>query len=447
VNATARQATVTLGRCDNLGSISSGSLVGFSPDGRTLAVVSNDGNRLSPGSIRLWDARTGKELPAVATGWGQVRIVHFSPDSRLIAAYDTQKGMGVWDARTGARRAAFRPHTVFENCVHFWFSPDSKSLIYEHYGKDFPNDHLMNVRDVGADRDRASLTGEAWDLTTSPDGKRLAATTTASNHEKRDRVLLWSWDAEKAPALLREYRVRVDHVVISPDLSAFATTDRDGAAIKLRVVDLETGRERVDLARAGEFAGFERVSFSPDGRFLIAIGQVAKPSGPEFRSTVWDVRARPARKLGTFPTHAPVISPDGRLLAVVTESGVELREVVTGSLRGSLTEPDDGRYSYSWGLQEHKVDPSVTFSPDGRVVVVGNLLRDQEGAHDSVVTRVWQTEPLKQLRLVKSGIDPGFKECFSPDGQALFVRQGDGEMRLWQLESSDAPAIRPPGRR
>lgn len=403
-----------------IGRAKDGRLAGFSPDGRTLAVTT-EGTFESVGPIRLWDLRSGDELAAVGKDWKHILLVRFSPDGTRIGAYDKTEGIGVWEVRTGKRVMAFRPPTFYGNCVRFWFSPDSTAVVYEHYGEKFPDDQTFNVRDIGADRDRASFTGEPWMMGLSADGK-IATGTTAPDHRKRDRVLLWEWAGGKPPALRTEHRVRVDHVAFSPDLASFATVD--GAAV--RVQDMATGRERVAFTDADPGTHIQGVEFGPDGKVLILNGGGGTQLSWKTRSAVWDVSGGRARKVGEFAAE-PAVSADGKwLIGAYDETDVRLVEVATGRAAGRLSQKGDVTASHFGTYNNHKVFPTARLSPDGRLAVVLGL---HPGGRVSPAARAYRLDPLQEIGVLESC----WRAEFAPDGRSLVSMNSDGRLRLWRI--------------
>ena len=72
------------------------SSIAYSPDGNTIATVSQDG------TAELWDGQTGTPK-ATITKHSRIELLAYSPDGNTIATGESGV-FGVWDARTGKRK-------------------------------------------------------------------------------------------------------------------------------------------------------------------------------------------------------------------------------------------------------------------------------------------------------------------------------------------------------
>ncbi len=230
--------------------------------------------------------------------------------------------------------------------------------------------------------------------------------------------------------LLREHSVRADSIAFSHTLDSFATANttgqpRDSAEIK--IVDMATGRARLTFAYTDEEVHTQTISFSRDGRLLIAGGGRSQHCG----STVWDIGGQMARKIGSYPVE-PEVSHNGRLLAVGSESRATLVEATTGRERGELMRAGDVTRS-SFYYNGRKSYPSATFSPDGRIVVVWRIYGDSRTTRLRRIARVWRVESLTEL----CTSEPCDDVMFSPDNRALVMLAWNGTLKLRHIHQSN----------
>ncbi|HKB36844.1 MAG TPA: WD40 repeat domain-containing protein, partial [Gemmataceae bacterium] len=95
-------------------------IVAFSPDGRTLASLG------ASNIVRLWDAKSGKELHWLMGHKDYADSAAFSPDGKMLATGDSNGTVRLWEVATGKERRRFVGHE--DRVAALAFSPDGKLL-------------------------------------------------------------------------------------------------------------------------------------------------------------------------------------------------------------------------------------------------------------------------------------------------------------------------------
>jgi WD40 repeat protein/tRNA A-37 threonylcarbamoyl transferase component Bud32 len=389
--------------------------VAFSPDGRTLAIGGGDGR------VELWDVASREKVrelvdPTEArSGVRALAAVHYSPDGRVIAAGGKEESHVIlWDAVSG--RVIGRPIIV-----------------------------------------APAETGGAQSISFSPDSKRIAVPGAPGT--------VGIWEVATGRAVGKQLSIgseEVEEAIFTRDGRALIASD-DGGSVTM--VDIETGRRIGRPLSVGQDPA-AALDLSPDGRLLA----VAAYAGSVF---VWDLQSGVSHGAplvaDTSPVNDVAFSPDGRTLvsahgssavvwgmsgeqAIGTPiarpqdliSGVDWSpdgtRLVAGRLNGGALVVDTAKPRGGLRIAGDSATTSVAFHPDGDLVALATIDGDvrfvdpQSGdAVGSPVhlggTAIWQVEFSPDGRLLAVAVDP------NGGGQEWYGQQRQGEVRLLDVGS------------
>ncbi len=280
--------------------------VAFSPDGKTVA--SGAGGTLgNPGELKLWDAKTHKELFLVETE-RSVRWVAFSPDGKTIATAEHDNIAYLRDATTGKTIRAFKGHTSGIDTVAF--SPDGKTLITSSWDK------TAKLWNVATGEEIRTLDGHAEQVYTvafSPKGKRVASGCNDGT------IKIWDVATGKETATLSGHKGVVHSVAFGAKDKLIASVGWDKT---VRLWNAKKGTEVAVLE--GHTVPVLGVAFSADGTMLASVsgrwGDGNYAPGPG-EIILWDVKTR--KEIARITGHddrifAVNFSPDGKTLATAS---------------------------------------------------------------------------------------------------------------------------------
>jgi WD40 repeat protein len=300
----------------------------LSPDGKTvMALVGskpiNDQSANSPyptDTIKLWDIQQGKKLVTL-TG----DSAKFSPDGKFLLFADSRV---IWDIHAGKMLS----HPAINGTRQVQFSPDEKLLVQ--LGADCavvwdlaPGNKVATFccpqqsPVPGAGPPSYSMRDVV--VSFSPDGKMLATQC------RNGPITLWNMQDGRKFATSPSGGLDVSSLQFSTDsrllLSVGGRGKGAGAAERwwpiITVSDIATQRKLLQV-KLGQNAGFERASFSRDGKMIIAyVGEHLKgwEAGKFSASAIklWDVdRAEELATLKASSVTSASFSPDGKSLLI-----------------------------------------------------------------------------------------------------------------------------------
>jgi WD40 repeat protein len=362
----------------------------FSSDGKSLISAGIDQR------VQTWDVATGKLAKTIkiqrttrkSESFHQLKL---APSGQILAVWEGKHAF-VYNTSTGKEIQS----VPVEEAEHVWFtfSADAKTLAI--VARIPGGSGNLHVWDVDTGKKRFSLTPgiSIWQVAFSPDGKRLAVSTSpdklclldAANGKELAHVAANGWS-----------------LAFSPDGKTITTSSGSDEPVNLwDAVTLEA-KEPI---KVGAIGGISNLTFAPDASRLGLRDQEGL--------VVWDLsKQKVIQRFKDANWGAPVFTPDGKILAT-QGMGCEIRlwDISTG-------EPIHQRPAHGNFIE------SIAISSDGRTVASASL-------HDPNL-RLWDALSGKPLRSL-NGQDRYIQSCaFSPDDKLVVSAGAEGTIQIWEV--------------
>ncbi len=373
----------------------------YSPDGQHILSASDDK------SVRIWNARTGQLEHLLSGHTDEVWRALYSPDGKQIASGSRDKSVHLWDAHSGALLAVLA-HEAMINALAY--SPDGRFLASGAF------DGKIRIWDVQTHTMLRQLEGHQSSINSlqySADGNRLLS---ASNDNG---VFLWDLDTGN---ILKKFEGHTDWVLsatFSSDEQQIASSSWDGAVY---LWDVNSGAQLTKLSQCDSGARFNKLVYSPDGKYLLA-------AAANRAITVWDLASRQVQNT-VYGHYAAVwsvaFSPDAQ-------------SIVSASVDRSIRVWDASSVLNSNIVGRHGDEVwDAVYSPDGKQIASGGwdgklYLRDSETSETQAVLSL-------QGGIVRAGQGGIAEISYAPDGQHIAAASYDHNLYIWNLHQPDVAA-------
>jgi WD40 repeat protein len=388
----------------------------FTPDGQRVVTSSTDG------TLRVWDANSGKELERTATLPREINALALAPDGRM-ALVASNSELSLWNLQTRTEVRRFDGKMIGIRALAF--SLDGQRALAGGGGSQGgqPVDTEVRCYDVQSGRELGrspphpdSLTAVAF----TPDGRTVLSVDRARN--------VRSWDvsglqvaAKPVPAnedslgAVRKYaghRSPVRSVAVSPDGKRVLTGSVRG---ELFLWDADSGAIVKQLE--GHQSTVESVAFSPDGRYAASAASMNTDT-----VRLWDLQTLSSvRQFPIQVTRSIAFSRNGGWLA----AGGATQQFGAWDLKTGVghlyKEGGQLRVPQIWG---------VAFLADNRRVLMG--------CPDKTL-RIWEitTTNMKETARWQTGhTAPVSCIAVSPDGKKALSGSHDGTVKVWNLQNN-----------
>jgi len=311
---------------------------------------------------RLWHVSNKQPVLMFSGHSGTVYSVSISADGGRLVSASSDKTVRIWDTATGRELRTLQGHK--ERALSVSISPNGERIVSGGC------DGVIKIWDTSTGSELTSIPAHdhwIWSVSFSPDGKTIVSGSFDNT------IKLWNAETGAPIRTLHGHLGMVGPVAFSPDGKHIAG-GAEQAMVKIWNAD--SGVEVATLPRHSgeEYYSAYGITFSPDGRRIVAAGETSK---------VWDLETgKELMRLGGYRDYAwsVVFTPDGK-------------RIIGGAGSLKVWDAASGSEVVAFGQTAQSIE-SVTISPDGQLIATG-------GTDDGLI-RIWESSgpnPTSRIRV------------------------------------------------
>jgi WD40 repeat protein len=393
---------------------------GYSPDGRRIVSASYDK------TIKIWNAESGQHLETLFGHADVVRSCMYSPDGNRIVSGSSDGTLIIWNAKTGQKIIVLKHVGGVCSCG---YSPNGLQIVSGGY------DRTLRIWDAKIGNEIASFKNEhlvstIYSCSYSPDGRKVVF------GGRKGTIFIWNIETKKLLSGCKHGHT-IKSCVYSPDGCQIASLDGRGT---LKISNAETGNQIISFTGDGGSDG--SCIFSSDCNLIVGCRSNSLK--------IWSTKT--GHKIPSLIGHKTFVeslafSPDS-LRVVSVGSDPWLRINILGGSKGSFPElkiwdSKKGQEILELKGIENQLS-KCSFSPDcRRVVSLYTCLRWSNGGtveslfgekQENNTIRIWDSENGRKIATFKGRDNLIAYYVFSPDGRLVALYSDDKVIKIWNTK-------------
>ena len=358
--------------------------IAFDPNGERMVSGSVDK------TLKLWAAKTGKELATLKGHTDYVNSCAFDPKGERIVSGSEDKTLKLWAAQTGKELATLKGHTGSVNSCAF--DPSGELMVSGSH------DHTLKLWAAQTGKELATLKGHtgsvnscAFDAT----GGRIVS------GSEDNTLKLWDAQTFNELATLKGHTDYVNSCAFDPKGERIVSGSRDGT---LKFWAAQTGKELATLK--GHTGWVMSCAFDPTGECIVSGGGYGDNT-----LKLW--AAQTGKELATLKGHTDIVTscafdPKGERIVSGGDKTVRLWAAKTGKELATLEVT------------------SCAFDPTGELMVSGSSDKPP---------KLWDAQTFKALAMLEEYTGFVSSCAFDPKGERIVSGSGDTTLKLWAAQT------------